>query len=235
MTSSTDSVPRPAAAGLTIEALELLPLATPELRDGDWTRYAGGGALGDQVTEQTLGALADRALEAARARGYATGWAQGRQQAAGEAREAARQVALDAADAEARRRTEHEAALASLARAAQAFQDTAAEVAARLEDRCLDLAYELTEALVGHQLRTAPEPVADLARRVLTVLPDGVAATVRAHPARVTALRSVLAASGVTVVDDPALALDDAVVETATTIVDLAVGSALDRVREALA
>ncbi|WP_148615848.1 FliH/SctL family protein [Nocardioides rubriscoriae] len=212
----------------------LEPLATPELRGGDWTRYAGGGALGDRVTEQALGALADRALGAARARGYSIGWAQGRQQAAAEAREVALQVARDAAEAEARRRVEHEQALAALVRAAQAFQESAAEVASRLEDRCLDLAYELTEALVGHQLRTSPEPVADLARRVLTVLPDGVVALVRVHPARALELREHLVATGATVVDDATLGPDDAVVETSTTMVDLAIGTALERVRGAL-
>ncbi len=251
MTSSTDLVaPAPGtdlaadpaadlapelALALRTDKDELRPLATPELRDGDWTRYAGGGALGDRVTEQALGALADRALAAARARGYSTGWAQGRQQAAAEALEVARQVARDAAEAEARRRTEHDAALEALARAARGFQDAAADVAVRLEDHCLDLAYELTEALVGHQLRTSPEPVADLARRVLAVLPDGVPTTVRVHPERSAALRPLLGATGTTVLDDPTLGAHDAVVEAPETVIDLAVGAALDRVRTALA
>lgn len=215
----------------------LVPLATPELRGGDWTRYAGGGALGDRVTEQALAALADRALEAARARGYATGWAQGRRQAATEAGAVAVETAAETALAESRRRIEHEAAMQALAEAARSLQEVAAAVSARLEGHCLDLALELTEAVVGHQLRTSPDPTGDLRTRVLaalSVLPDGVPVTVRAHPERAAGLRELLGGHGISVVEDGALAPVDAVVETDTTVVDLGVDAALARVAQVL-
>lgn len=214
----------------------LTALATPELRGGDWTRYAGAGALGDAVTERALSALADGALEAARARGYATGWAQGRRQAAEEARTTALETEAAVAAAEARRRDEHDAALAVMAEAVRTLQATTTAVSARLEADCLDLAYELTELLVGHQVRTSPDPAADLHARVAAALPvlgDGVPVTVRVHPAQAARLRELLDGAAA-VVEDATVAAGGAVVESDSAVVDLAVDAALARVRAVL-
>ena len=106
---------------------------------------------------------------------------------------------------------------------------------AEVEDHALALAGELTEALVGRELAGAEDPVADVVRRVLAALPQGLPVTVRlapqvaAHPDL-----AALAAQGVTVVPDPALEPHDALLETTAQAVDLRVSTALARVREVL-
>ncbi|WP_370250536.1 hypothetical protein [Nocardioides sp.] len=255
MTSSTEVRPESGEAGeprtrvLTGAGVErlsarstLTPLATPELREGSWTRYGGDGVLGDSVTEQALGALADKALEAARAQGYSTGWAQGRRDAAADAvREESARVASALAEAE-RREHEHRAALAALARAAAGLEEAAAAVRAATLDRALDLAAELTAALLAHDVATSPAPGTDLARRVLAGLSSGApmaggAVTVHVSAGLVGEVSAALAAAGhpLTVVPAADLGPHDARVETDTTVLDLDLGAALDRVRAALA
>ncbi|MEQ4499110.1 FliH/SctL family protein, partial [Nocardioides kribbensis] len=99
----------------------------------------------------------------------------------------------------------------------------------------------LTRELVGHELRTSPDPAADVVRRALVVLPSGVPVTVRLHPdvAASTVAADLAGLAGpagqqLTVVPDAGLERDDAVVETAEQVVDLCVGAALERVAEAL-
>lgn len=210
-------------------------LGTPELRDGAWTRFGGDRALGDPVTEDVLSGLAESTRAAARAQGYATGWAEGRREAAAEAAAHRAEVEQQAREAEARRQGEHEQAVAALHRAALLLQQQAAATATEIEDQALTLARELTEALVGHELRTAADPVADVVRRSLAVLPQGLPVTVRLAPsvAGDPALET-LREQGVTVVPDPSLDVHDALVETTAEAVDLRVATALARLREAL-
>lgn len=211
------------------------PLSTPQLRTGAWTRFGGERTLGDPVTEDVLSALAETTRTAARAQGYATGWAEGRREAATEA--AAHRAELEAAtrEAEARRQAEHEQALAALQRATAQFAQQVSTTLAEVEDHALSLAGELTETLVGRELAGAEDPVADVVRRVLAALPQGLPVTVRlapqvaAHPDL-----AALAAQGVTVVPDPALEPHDALLETTAEAVDLRISTALARVREVL-
>ncbi len=85
-------------------------------------------------------------------------------------------------------------------------------------------------------MRISPDRGADAVRRALQLLPTGVPVTVRLHPDVVADadLRAALEAEHVRIVGDPGLALDDAVLETDDQVIDLGVGAALDRVREAL-
>lgn len=235
MSSSTEALLRGAAAETATVA------ATPELRDGSWTRLGGSSVLGDLVTEQALAGLAESTRTAARAQGYATGWAEGRREAAAEAAAVAARAEQERVAAETRREAEHRAALAGLERAASALQRTSVTVAADLEEQALRLARELTRELVGHELRTSPDPAADVVRRALVVLPAGVPVTVRLHPdvAASTVAADLAGLAGpagqqLTVVPDAGLERDDAVVETAEQVVDLRVGAALERVAEAL-
>ena len=209
-------------------------LLTPELRDGAWTRFGDAAVLGDVVTEQALAGLAQSTRHAARAQGYAVGWAQGRQEATADAVEAASLAVQLESVAAARRESEHRAALDALHRAAAAFSEAVVATACQLEDQSLRLARELTEVIVGHELRHTPEPADDVARRVLAVLPSGVPVTVRVHPDVADSAATVLVGPELRVVADPTLGLDDAVVTTADQVVDLAIGAALARVREAL-
>uniref|UniRef100_UPI001E558557 hypothetical protein n=1 Tax=Nocardioides sp. Leaf374 TaxID=2876560 RepID=UPI001E558557 len=59
MSSSTEALLRGAPAEAATVA------ATPELRDGSWTRLGGSSVLGDLVTEQALAGLAESNLSLA--------------------------------------------------------------------------------------------------------------------------------------------------------------------------
>ena len=127
------------------------------------------------------------------------------------------------------------AAVEGLARAAAALQQQVAATTAEVEEHALGLALELTETLVGHELATTSDPVGDVVRRALAVVPQGLPVTVRLAPSvagepAVATLRE----QGVTVVADPALDPHDALVESTVEAVDLRIRAALDRVREVL-
>jgi flagellar assembly protein FliH len=211
-------------------------LSMPELRSGAWTRYGEAGVLGDEVTERALAGLAENARSAARAQGYAVGWAQGRQEAGREAQAQAARVAEEQRAAEERREVEHHARLATLEQTAARLSAAVAGICATLEAQASELAWELTRALVGHELRCAGEQAgADVVRRVLAVAPDE-PATVRLHPGDVDAeLRATLAGHGLRVVADATLATGDAVVETTEQVVDLRMDAALERLAAELA
>jgi flagellar assembly protein FliH len=210
-------------------------LSTPELRTGTWTRFGGERGLGDPVTEEVLSGLAETTRAAARAQGYSTGWAEGRREAAVEAAALRAETEQAHREAEARREAEHRSAVEGLARAAALLQQQVDATAAEVEEHALALALELTEALVGHELAVAPDPVGDVVRRALAALPQGLPVTVRLAPsvAGDPAL-AVLREQGVTVVTDPSLDPHDALVESTVEAVDLRIRSALDRVREVL-
>lgn len=215
----------------------LAPLATPELRTGVWTRFGGSSVLGDQVTEETLSALAESTRVAARSQGYAIGWAEG--QRAARAAADAEAVAQEAArrEAEEIRAREHATAVAALEAAAGRLHDTVAGLCAALEDQATSLAWELTEELVGRELRTVTGP--DVVRRALELTPTEALVRVHLHPDQAQDVtddvRSVLADRGADLVADPTLAWGDTLVETAEHVVDLRVRTALDRVRKVLA
>lgn len=240
MTSSTEKVhPDHPALVLRRELAETLRQAdVPDLPTGPWTRLGQRSVHGDAVTEGALNGLAGSIRAAARAQGYAVGWAEGRRQALRQAeRETAEREARAAAD-EARRAAEHADAIAALHRAAEALQDRATDVAARVEDAAIGLARELTRTLVGHELRTAEDPAGDAVRRALALLAgpaDAVPVTVRLHPdVAASAASEELRERGVHVVADGSLDPCDAVAETDVTVVDARVAAALDRVAEVL-
>lgn len=231
MSSSTE--PRAVLRGAT--AAGASALATPELRAGSWTRLGQGSVLGDTVTEQTLSGLAESTRSAARAQGYTVGWAEGRREAATVAARDAEAVRVDREAAEARREAEHREALSALADAAAEMQTALATLSARVEEHALALARELTTELVGHELRSSEDPGADVVRRALAVLSDGLPVTLRMHPEVLgSASLEQLAAHGVRVLPDPTLRRGDALLETDEDVVDLRVEAALARVRDVL-
>lgn len=207
----------------------------PDLRSGVWTRLGHPSVLGDDVTEQALGKLAERTRDAARAQGYAVGWAEGRQEALARAEDAARAAERAAADRDRQRDGEHRRAVDALNAAAAELRGAIGDACERVAMQASDLAFEVTRELVGHELALEEDPGAGVVRRVLAALPAAHAATVRLHPATAesVAARS-LAEQGVTVRPDPALAPDDAVVEVDDAAIDLRIESALDRLRQAL-
>lgn len=241
MSSSSELVVGRAVRGLEDRVLRgdhaarVDTLSTPELRSGAWTRFGGERGLGDPITERVLGDLAESARSAARAQGYATGWAEGRREAAAEAAAQRAEIEQLHREAEARRETEHQQAVAALVRAAALLQQQVAATSAEVEDQALAMARELTETLVARELATAADPVADVVRRALAVLPQGLPVTVRLSPAVAgDPALEVLGEQGITVVADPSLQRHDALVESTAEAVDLRVSAALTRVREVL-
>lgn len=208
-------------------------LEMPELRHGEWTRRGGAAVLGDAATETMLGGLAERTREAAQAQGYAVGWAEGRRAAAAEALAVQNRVAAERAAEDDVRRQEHAAALAALAEAAEQVRGVLGDLAGAIEAQATELAWALTEELVGHEVRSAD--AVDTVRRVLAVLPDGPVATVSLHPSVVgDAVVHDLVDRGVRVVADASLDRADALVEAEGAVTDLRIGDALARVREVL-
>jgi len=207
----------------------------PDLRTGVWTRLGDASVLGDDVTEQALGRLAERTRDAARAQGYAVGWAEGRTEALARAEEAAEAAAARAAERERERQAEHQHAMDALRAAATELRGAVAETCERIAAQATDLAFELTRELVGHELALHDDPGPGVVRRVLATLPGAPMATVRVHPSVVeSASARALAEEGVSLQPDPALAPDDAIIEVDDAAIDLRVESALDRLRQAL-
>lgn len=210
-------------------------VARPDLRTGVWTRLGDHAVLGDEITEAALGVLAERTRDAARAQGYSVGWAEGRREALELASVTATMVEQRHQEEELRREREHQTAVAALVAAADALRTAAQDVATRIADQAVDLAFDLTETIVGHELASEVNPGAAVVSRVLATLPDDPTTTVRLHPTVVHSdAVAALAEHGVRLVVDPDLARHDAVVETETNAIDLRVGRALDRLREAL-
>jgi flagellar assembly protein FliH len=201
----------------------LTPLPTPELRAGVWTRFGATTVLGDEVTEQTLHALAESTRTAARSQGYAVGWAEGQRAAREAADQDARAHAETSRLAEEERVGEHRAAVRALELAAARLHETVAEVCGRLESRVSALAGDLTETILG-ELRHDVDAV----RRALALAPEGEPVAIRVHPS------AVAEAAGVRVIADPSLLPGDALVEYDDHVLDLRITTALERVREVL-
>ncbi len=206
-----------------------------DLRTGAWTRLGTGGSLGDAVTESVLGGIAQRSHQAARAQGYATGWAEGRRVALARAEAEAEAVRRDADVERGRREAEHASALAALEVAAEQMRARMTEALEALADRTVEVALELTEAILGREVATATDPGADALRRALAMVDPTIPATVRLHPEdRMTLDPATLDGRTVVVREDPTLQRGDAVVETEDTLVDATIAAALGRVREVL-
>jgi flagellar assembly protein FliH len=211
------------------------PGAVSDLRTGAWTRLGSGGSLGDAVTESVLSGIALRSHQAARAQGYATGWAEGRRVALARAEAEAEEVRREADVERGRREAEHASALAALEVAAEQMRLRMAEAVEALASRTVEVALELTEAIVGREVATATDPGADGLRRALALLDPTVPTTVRLNPEdRMTLDPVTLDGRTVVVREDPTLQRGDAVAETEDTLVDATIAAALDRVREVL-
>jgi flagellar assembly protein FliH len=211
------------------------PLPTPELRSGNLTRFGSAGVLGDSVTELALSGLVEDARVAARSQGYAVGWGEGRRAAAGEAALARRSAEEEHAAEGALWAARQDEAVRALTRAAQELARATEEAQAQVRGQALELARELTEALVGHELRATPDTAADVVARVLAQRPADAPFVVRLHPDVVgPAQLSELAETGVRLVPDPRLDRADAVIEVEDHVVDLRIRTALERVREVL-
>lgn len=206
-------------------------LVMPELRPATWTRLGDESVKGDDVTEQLLGGLAERTRAAARAQGYASGWAEGRREGEAAGRGALEEEARRAAASEERRSAEHETTVTALRATAGRLDEAVAEVTRAVEERAVTLALELTRELVG---RAAPEATEHALRRAVSLLPEHPVVAMRVHPEAAGSAREMLAGYGVEVVADDDLGPADVVAEAADHVLDLRLGTALERLREVL-
>lgn len=217
---------------------EFRPLPTPELRTGDLTRFGGSTVLGDEVTEHALSSLVEQARSAARSQGYAVGWAEGRREAAAAAAVEAEEREAAAAAAREHDESRHRDVLQALARATEGVVQAVTDAQNAVQAQAVELARELTEAMVGHELRAsaaAGQTAAEVVMRVLGETPTGQPFVLRVHPLVADdAALADLGAAGVQVVPDALLAAHDAIVEVDDRLLDLRISAALDRVREVL-
>jgi flagellar assembly protein FliH len=215
--------------------IRALAFSQRELRSGEWTRLGGETVLGDTVTEHALSALAADAQAAARAQGYATGWAEGRRAAEEQAREEAATRAERRRRDDERRDAEHLSAVAALVRVAGELEAAFAAACAQVETHAVQLAAQLTQELVGHELAVAETPGLDAVRRAMALLPGEPVTRIRIAPEEAATPGLAELAGSAVVIADPSLRRGDALVEADASVVDARVSTALHRVLEVLA
>ena len=171
-------------------------------------------------------AVIDEAVTA----GYQDGFESGQQQGY-QAGLAAARAELEAA--------EHQRN-AVVQQAAQALQDAMTQLRAAqagtlagMEDDLAEGAFAIAEAVLDRELAVAKNPGRDAVARALALAPAG-DAVVRLNPADVKTLGPLTFGRDLTVVADPAVQPAGAVVEVGACRIDAQLGTALDRVREAL-
>lgn len=175
-------------------------------------------------------AVSARYEEACRA-GFEQGYADGMARA---------QAEIDAVIAD-HRSAHHRCTLAARALEA-AGRDLAGRDAvalAAIEDDVGRLALALASEIVGRELRSTPEPVRDAMRRALALAPDRGIAVCRIHPDDAQVAHAVIAGDPmrrehVEIVPDPRVELGGCVVEVGECRIDAQVGTALERMRQAL-
>jgi flagellar assembly protein FliH len=124
-----------------------------------------------------------------------------------------------------------EAAIAALADAAADLRHRQALELAGLEDTLARTAIDLAAAIIGREIQLAESPGADALARAMALVPAGVTARARLHPADAALLEE---APGITIVPDPAIEPGGCILEVGDSRIDAQLGPALDRVRAAL-
>jgi flagellar assembly protein FliH len=182
-------------------------------------------------------ALLEAARAEAAAAGFASGWAQGRREATAsmelEVQDSARRIQ----ELDEQRRATVQSAFSALERAATTLVANSMETAEEIEDAVLNLAVELAEALLEHEIRLSGTSARDALARALHYVPANAAVTVRLSVADHATL--VECAPGdevqlVTLIADPDLAPGDAIAQCGVTRVDARLGEGLRRVKEIL-
>ncbi|WP_104166935.1 FliH/SctL family protein [Arthrobacter sp. SX1312] len=175
------------------------------------------------------------AHHAAVAQGHAAGYADGLALARAELAE--HRARLDAEHAAARAQADIVLAqrLRVLDTAARAFDARTAPVIDEARTRILDAAVGITEALLGRALEDGPSSARAAVARALRGAEGVEVRAVRLHPADLAVLTPGDAPAAVRLVPDASLQRGDAVAECPDGHVDACLGTALARVRSALA
>lgn len=187
--------------------------AFPELRDGTGT--------GLETRERVRGHAA----------GYAAGFREAHRTAEAQrtCQEAEHQALLHGHEIRLRQQLE------VLNTAAEALSRRAVPVAEDVQDAFVEAAFELAEAIVGHELRDAGSAARSAVTRALAAAGSADVHRIRLHPADLEILaEEVRAGAGVVLAVDPALRRGDAVAELADGFVDARIGTSLARAKAAL-
>lgn len=134
----------------------------------------------------------------------------------------------------------HEADLAEVSKALVTLladlEAKADELEHRLASETVDLALEIAEAVLGHEVAASADPGADALARCLELAPSSGDLVARLHPEDAAQLGEVdgLNDRGVTIHPDPSLARGDAVVMIDDATIDARMSESLRRVGEAL-
>ena len=142
---------------------------------------------------------------------------------------------------------DHRRAYERCVQAAHALDDAAHTLGERdaitlssIEEDVVELALALTAEVVGRELRAVDEPVRDAIHRAIALAPDRGTATCHVHPDDAAVAHDVLAGDPlwhdrVEIVADQRVEAGGCVLEIGDCHVDAQIGTALERLRAALA
>jgi flagellar biosynthesis/type III secretory pathway protein FliH len=140
-------------------------------------------------------------------------------------------------DVELKRSESVKAMTASVASACLAVARDRSGVVDEVVSEAVDLAFELTEMLLGEELSHRDSPVHAAVARAVAMAPDGQDLRIRIHPGATLTpdeLAELSSVSSVTVVADSSIEPTGCVVEAGACRIDAQIRPALDRVRSVL-
>ena len=103
-----------------------------------------------------------------------------------------------------------------------------------LERAAAELAFKITEAMVGRELKLSSSPGLEAVRRALAESPENDGAVVRLNPADAEALGDISELKSATIVPDPSIGVGGCVLEVGAAFVDARIEASLARVRTVL-
>lgn len=170
------------------------------------------------------------------ARGHAAGYAAGLRAAADETLALRRALEAETRASIAHAEARSQRAAAVLAAAATSLSGAQQQLRTEVQETLVQTALALAEAIMGYEVRTNPgSSVLAALTRALDVTDAASVTAVRLHPDDLSVLPADASASlGVELTADPSLARGDAHADLPQGFIDAALGTALDRAREAL-